>query len=80
MNWAFFTKVHVCIGALLGCLAVANATNPNPDDRRITLDPGFERFMLEKRALAKQLGEQHERFPSHPSLGVSLTPSKRETG
>jgi hypothetical protein len=31
-----------------------------PDDRRKTLDPDFERFVLEKRALTKQLGEKHE--------------------
>jgi tetratricopeptide (TPR) repeat protein len=60
MNWASLTKVSICIGALLGCLSIANAANTGPDDRRTTLDPDLERFMIEKRALVKQLGEKHE--------------------
>ena len=60
MSWASFTKVFICIGTFLGCLSTANAANTSPDDHRTTLDPDFERFVIEKRALVKQLSEKHE--------------------
>src|SRR5262249_47050185 len=56
MKWATGATVLLGFGAFLGGFSNTEAADATSE----RLDPAFARLVMEKRALAKRLGEQHE--------------------
>src|ERR1043166_22820 len=59
MTTALRSRILLTTITLLGaCLAPGISTSP--EDRRASLDPDFERFTAQKRALEKQLSNKYQ--------------------
>ena len=54
-----FAMASIFLGAFLAHLSSANAINTGPDEQKATLDPDFEHFVIEKRALEKQIADKY---------------------
>jgi hypothetical protein len=59
MRWISSAKLFVGISALTVGLVGANEIPVDPADHRTLLDPEFERFVRQKRALEEQLAKKH---------------------
>jgi hypothetical protein len=60
MSRNFVLKIFVCTAMMVGSVSVSRAISTNSPAKQTSLDKDFEHFVIEKRDLAKRLGEMHE--------------------